>query len=147
MPEIIIREAKLEDAGGIAQLSDELGYPTTLEDVRLSISQIIESQQNQSFVALSLDETVIGWIHVFVTIRLTSEPFAEIGGIVVAETHQRRGIGKALLANAKKWAQTNGLTKLRVRSQTSRNDAHRFFINNGFQLSKNQTVFDKPLNP
>jgi len=75
MPEIIIREAKLEDAGGIAQLSDELGYPTTLEDVRLSISQIIESQQNQSFVALSLDETVVGWIHIFVTIRLTSEPF------------------------------------------------------------------------
>lgn len=145
MSEIIIRQVKFEDAGGIAQLSGELGYPTSIEEIKQRIEQMVESAENVIFAAITPDDTVIGWIHVFSAMRLTSKPFAEIGGIVVAEDYRRQGIGKSLLANAEKWAIKKDLTKLRVRSRASRNDAHSFFIDLGSELSKNQEVFDKIL--
>jgi len=146
MPEIIIREATLGDAQVIAQLSSELGYPTSTEEIRCRFDQMVKSSQNAVFVAVASDDTVIGWIHVFETVRLSSEPFAEIGGIVVSENYRHRGIGTSLLTYTEKWAVQKGLTKLRIRSRTSRTEAHSFFVNYGFQLSKSQEVFDKTFN-
>ncbi len=36
-------------------------------------------------VAEDKDKNVIGWIHVFIAVRIESETFAEIGGLVVNE--------------------------------------------------------------
>jgi len=102
--QIKIRDVRSVDAEAISYLSEQLGYPTSSEEVYSRIHKIVESPQDQSFVATSQDEQVVGWIHVFATMRLESEPFAEIGGIIVAESYQNRGIGKALLKRAQDWA-------------------------------------------
>lgn len=145
MHEIMIREANIGDTREIAQLSGELGYPSSTEEINCRVNQIMKSSQNTVFIAVASDDTVVGWIHVFETIRLTSEKFLEIGGIVVSENYRHRGIGKSLLAYAERWAVEKGLAKIRVRSRTSRKDAHSFFVNSGFQLFKSQEVFDKTL--
>ena len=143
MSEVTIRQVKTEDAGEIVRLSEQLGYPSSLEQVQRRIGQIIDSQQDQVFVAVSGNGDVVGWIHVFAVVRLESEPFAEIGGIVVDSGYRNRGIGKALLGSAEEWTAQKNLTKLRVRSRTSRDEAHCFFKNFGFTQSKTQNIFDK----
>ncbi len=107
---------------------------------------MIDSRQDKVFVAVSVDGAVIGWIHVFATVRLESELFAEMGGIVVDSDYRNRGIGKKLLEYAEQWATQKNLTKLRVRSHTSRDGSHCFFKSFGFTQSKTQHIFDKTIN-
>ena len=145
MSEVTVRQVRAEDAEYIMRLSEQLGYPSSLEQMQRRIDLIIDSQQDQVFVAVSEDRTVVGWIHVFVTMRLESEPFAEIGGIIVDSDYRDRGIGKILMEHVEDWAENKNLTKLRVRSRTSRDNAHRFFKSYGFTQSKTQHIFDKPL--
>jgi len=145
MSELTIRQAKTEDAGEIARLSEQLGYPSSIEQVQRRIDSIINSQQDKVFVAVSGDSDVVGWIHVFAAMRLESEAFAEIGGIVVDSSYRNRGIGKTLLECAEQWAAQKDLTKMRVRSRISRNEAHCFYKSCGFMQSKTQHVFDKSL--
>lgn len=145
MSELTIRQVKTEDAGEIARLSEQLGYPNSIEQVQRRIDWIIDSRQDEVFVAVSGDTLVVGWIHVFAARRLESGLFAEIGGIIVDSNYRNRGIGKTLLEHAERWAAKKNLTKLRVRSRTSRGDAHRFFKSFGFTQSKTQHVFDKSL--
>lgn len=147
MSVVTIRKAKTEDAGEIARLSVQLGYPATTEQVHQRISRTANSQQDQVFVAVSEDDKVVGWIHVLVTMRLESEPFAEIGGIVVDADHRNQGIGKSLLRRTEHWATEKDLGRLRVRSRTSRDEAHRFFCGFGFKQLKIQHIFDKPVEP
>ena len=140
-----IRQVKAEDAGEIARLAEQLGYPSSLERVRHRIGSIINSQQDRVFVAVSEDGVVVGWIHIFASMRLESEPFAEIGGLIVGSEYRSHGIGRKLLEHTEDWAAEKNFTKLRVRSRVSRGEAHRFFRNFGFVQSKIQYIFDKSL--
>jgi GNAT superfamily N-acetyltransferase len=145
MSELTIRQVKTEDAGEIERLSEQLGYPSSIDQVQCRIDSIINSQQDKVFVAVSGNNVVVGWIHVFVAIRLESEPSAEIGGVVVDSNYRNRGVGKTLLEHAERWAAQKDLTKLRVRGRTSRDEAHCFYKSCGFTQSKTQYVFDKSL--
>jgi GNAT superfamily N-acetyltransferase len=104
MSEVTIRQVKTENAGEVARLSEQLGYPCSPEQMRCRIEQMIESQQDKVFVAVFEDDLVVGWIYVFTVMRLESEPFAEIGGIVVDSEYRNRGIDKKLLKQAEGWA-------------------------------------------
>jgi N-acetylglutamate synthase-like GNAT family acetyltransferase len=145
MSEVTIRQVEAEDIREISRLSEQLGYPSSPEQMRCRVEQIIESQQDKVFIAVSEDGAVVGWIHVFAAMRLESEPFAEIGGIIVDSEYRSHGIGKKLLESAEDWAAQKNLTKLRVRSRTSRDNAHRFFRSFGFVQSKTQHIFDKTI--
>jgi N-acetylglutamate synthase-like GNAT family acetyltransferase len=142
MSQATIRTAETKDAGEIARLSEQLGYPAVIEKVRRRISKIADSKQDEVFVTADEDGRVVGWIHVFDALRLESEPFAEIGGIIVDADCRNQGIGKSLLIRAEDWAKEKGLSRLRVRSRDSRDEAHRFFCGFGFTKSKTQQIFD-----
>lgn len=141
-----IRPITTEDAPAVAELSRQLGYVFSTEETRLAIERITSSGSDAAFVALD-EQRVIGWIHVFYTVRLESAPFCEIGGMVVDEQYRGRGVGKQLIAGAELWCADKGINKLRVRSNTKRGDAHRFYLNAGFNESKEQKVFEKHLRP
>lgn len=94
------------------------------------------------FVA-HINRQIVGLIHIFLARRIESEPFAELGGLVVAESHRRRGIGRRLLARAEEWSAGCGVAKLRVRVRSDRNEACTFYRNLGFMKAKEQGVFDK----
>lgn len=135
-----IRTAREEDIEAIAVLSGELGYPASAEDVARRWSKIATASDQAVFVAEEAG-SVIGWIHVFVAYRLESGPFTEIGGLVVAETHRGRGIGRVLCEEASQWTQDQGFSALRVRTRVEREDTHRFYERVGFRRAKSQHVF------
>jgi len=139
-----IRIAGVDDASALAALSNRLGYQTSIEQSESRLISVLGSNDHAVFVAC-VDSDVVGWVHVFLARRIESDRFAELGGLVVAETHRRRGIGRQLLARAEKWASDRGVAKLRVRSRADRDEARAFYDNLGFSITKTQRVFDKSL--
>jgi GNAT superfamily N-acetyltransferase len=136
-----IREAKKSDAVALAKLSGELGYPTTADDMESRFNKLSAKSDNGIFVA-ELD-SIVGWIHVSIIQSLESNPFVEICGLVVAESHRGTGIGTQLVAMAESWAQEKGYNQIRVRTNILREETRRFYRQVGFQSRKTQEVFDK----
>ena len=144
MEKIIIRNAEFGDLTNLTILCKELGYPAKEDQVLQRLQKLLESTTNLVLVAVERTR-VIGWIHVFASFRLESDPFVEIGGLVVSSEYRNKGIGKLLVKAAEKWAHEKGFIKIRVRSRIERTDAKRFYEREGYQVKKGQNVFEKNL--
>lgn len=138
------RIAKIKDSQSIAELSRQLGYPSKSEDISKRITEIINNQNHCVFVTLN-NEQIVGWIHGVYSLRVESDPFVEIGGLVVDENYRYNGIGKMLVENIITWSESKNCKKIRVRCNIIRKEAHVFYEKIGFELNKEQKVFDKRL--
>jgi len=145
MDAVDIRRATMDDSSALADLSTQLGYPTSQIQSANRLDVILDSKEHAILVTCLADGTVVGWVHAFLAFRVESDPFAEIGGFVVTKELRRQGIGRCLLAAVEEWVIQSGITKLRVRSRSNRVDTHTFFERLGFSKSKQQHVFDKSL--
>ncbi len=138
-----IRHAEIEDAQSIAFLSDQLGYQSSLVQTAKRLKNILKSKEHAIFIADHINGQIVGWIHVFSTLRVESDSFCEIGGLIVAESSRGQGIGSKLLLAAQQWTEQRGINTLRVRSRIERTNAKQFYLNMGFSVSKEQLVFEK----
>ena len=137
---ISIRPMQLEDALAINSLSKQLGYDLSLEDTQNCIQQILQRKDDISLVAI-FENNIVGWIHAFKAYRIETQPFIEIGGLVVDESHRSKGIGKILVDEVKKWCGSKEISSLRVRCNTRRRESHLFYQRIGFHEMKEQKVF------
>ncbi len=76
---------------------------------------------------------------------LESGQFAELLGLVVDTAGRRGGVGRALVAEAERWAGTQCLARLTVRSNVARAESHLFYPALGFTHRKSQHVYSKAL--
>lgn len=139
-----IRTAETSDSAAIAELSGQLGYASNKEETQNRLSEILKTNDHCVFVATD-HEKVIGWIHGFYALRVESSPFVEIGGLVVDQHYQKRGVGKTLLEKVYEWAKSKECDKLRVRCNELRKESHIFYEHLGFELNKVQKIFSKGL--
>lgn len=139
---VTVREMSAADLPRVAELSAQLGYPVTAEALQKRFDALRFSKTNVLFVA---GDPVGGWIQVEERQSLESGENAEIIGLVVDSQRRREGLGRALVARAEQWARERGLPKLRVRSNVTREESHRFYPALGFSKSKTQHVYEKPL--
>jgi GNAT superfamily N-acetyltransferase len=145
---ITIRRVKLADAEAVAALSGQLGYEASPEDLRQRIAKLAGCEDNQAvFVACMTGEyaRLVGWIDVAITYHLQSAPFVLIGGLVVQDGLRGLGIGKRLCEEAEAWTRTRGISIVRVTSRSTRPDAHRFYLRDGYTEIKTSKVFEKLL--
>jgi GNAT superfamily N-acetyltransferase len=137
---IEIEPLTLDHALNVQRLSEQLGYPLSLHEIKNNISGMASATDHAAFIAI-MDEKIVGWVHAFKSLFLESKPFIEIGGLVVDETYRNKGIGKKLFERIKQWCVEKQISTLRVRSQLKRKEAHQFYLNNGFTEIKEQKVF------
>ncbi len=142
---VFIRHAEIEDAEPISQLSDQLGYKSNAKIMHNRLSKILKNEDNCIFIAVYNDK-IIGWIHGFYTLRVESDPFVEIGGLIVDENYRKKGIGKLLVEYIFSWSISKKYSQVRVRCNTIRVESHKFYENIGFTEKKQQKIFDKQLN-
>ena len=133
------------DAPLVAELSTQLGYPTTADEAARRLA-LLEARPNEH-AALVADDggRAVGWIHVELAVSLATSLGASIGGLVVDEGHRSGGIGAALLAAAEAWARERGAETRVVRTRITRERAHRFYEREGYALAKTSHVFEKRL--
>lgn len=135
----------MEDAEPIAVLSDQLGYPASAASIRRRLQNLLSDRGHGVWVAETTEGIVAGWVHVFVKNLLESEREAEIGGLVVAGECRGRGVGRALVERAERWAKARQLKSVYVRSNIVRKEAHIFYPKLGFQIIKTQSAFRKQI--
>jgi GNAT superfamily N-acetyltransferase len=140
-----IRRAKQVDAERIAELSGQLGYPTTNKEMASRLKRALRARDGACFVADTADDGVIGWIHLSVTPLLEVERRSEVNGLVVDEKARSRGAGRKLLEAGEKWARKMGCTGMSVRSNVLRERAHGFYLREGYEHYKTQKAFRKAL--
>jgi GNAT superfamily N-acetyltransferase len=140
-----IRRARMSDAGRIAVLSGQLGYPTTTKQMSQRLKQALRGKDRACFVAETAQDGVIGWIQVSVTPLLEVDRRAEVNGLVVAEKVRSRGAGADLLDRAENWARKMRCKGMSVRSNVIRERAHGFYLREGYEHYKTQKAFRKSL--
>lgn len=142
---LAVRSATLDDALVLASLATELGYPSDAADLSRRLTTLLGRPDHTVRIAVADRGEVVGWVHAFVSLRLESDPFAEIGGLVVRSEWRGRGVGRCLVEAAAAWGAAQGCTRLRVRCRIDRDGAHAFYARLGFARSKTQGVLDASL--
>jgi GNAT superfamily N-acetyltransferase len=140
-----IRRARTSDAPRLAELSGQLGYPTTAEEIAKRMRKLKPASQNALFVADALEAGVVGWTHVSVTHLVEVGTRAELNGLIVADGQRSLGAGARLLEAAEDWARKHGCPGMSVRSNVIRERAHKFYERQGYEHYKTQKAFRKPL--
>lgn len=138
-----IRAPRLEDAPRLAELSTQLGYPASADDIAGRLSKLLPRAEHFLRVAESPEGRAIGWIHAEARQILESGPWCEIMGLVVDAGQRGRGAGRALVSEVEAWARERGLRTVKVRSNVAREESHPFYLRLGYARSKTQHVYLK----
>jgi GNAT superfamily N-acetyltransferase len=143
MDRLSIRSAQTLDAGEMARLSGELGYPMSVEEMRARLGRLVGDTRHFIAVAHDGGQRLLGWMHVEHRTSLDGGDQAELMGLVVDGNVRRRGTGRALVDAAEQWSQSQGLARLTVRSNVARELSHPFYEALGFVREKTQHVYRK----
>jgi GNAT superfamily N-acetyltransferase len=139
-----VRPMRAGHLGAVAALSEQLGYPVSEHALGPRLAHL-EGHRDHRVVVVMEEGRVAGWTHVCLVDGLETPRFAEIRALVVDAAARRSGAGRALVDEAKRWARAQGVATLRVRSNVTRKDAHRFYPALGFTLAKTQACYELPL--
>jgi len=140
-----IRAAQLSDAAEIARLTIELGYSVSVQEISSRLTALLPSINYFAAVAEGKDSQLLGWAVVEHRVLLQSDAKAELTGLIVSASARRKGIGKALVAAAEKWATKHCLSSICVRSNVARLESHPFYQNLGYIRGKTQHFYEKQL--
>jgi N-acetylglutamate synthase-like GNAT family acetyltransferase len=141
---VLVRPARLEDAAEIANLSTELGYPTSEGEMKRRMEKLLQSVAY--FLAVAEQESrVIGWVAAERRLLLESGERADIVGLIVTKNARRSGTGLALVNAAEAWAIQQGMRTMAVRSSVARLESHPFYERLGYVRAKTQHAYLKQL--
>jgi GNAT superfamily N-acetyltransferase len=150
---VLVRPATLDDSAAIAELSGQLGSPSTTEQVQKRLL-LFSGEHLRTVLVAELPASggpsesrgsIIGWMQVEKRLLVHLDPRAEVVALVVAEGHRRRGAGRALMQRAEEWAAEHDCRAVYLRSNVFRTWAHAFYETLGYRLLKTQKAFLKEL--
>ncbi|HEX7240580.1 MAG TPA: GNAT family N-acetyltransferase [Longimicrobiaceae bacterium] len=129
----LVRTARPEDAGPLARLLTELGYPTTPEQAAARLDRLLPDPAHRALLA-EADGVVVGFAGVFSGYAYhADEPYARVLALVVDPAHRGGGVGAALMAEAEAWARERGAAAVHLTAATHREGAHRFYRRMGYR--------------
>lgn len=138
-----VRRATVADAVAIARLhADNLGYDHPVGEVAALLPAVLADATQGVWVAEHAGE-VVGVVHAHDYVLLYAPPLVDVMGIAVAASARRLGAGRALMAAVEQWAHERGAEGVRLVSGTSRDEAHRFYTDLGYEQAKLQYNFKK----
>lgn len=135
---LLIREALESDLSAVLALYAQPGLDDRevlpLEEARTVWRQFARYPSYRLFVAQNETNTIVGSYALLVMHNLAHRgtPSAIAEDVVVSESHQRQGIGRALMAHALQQARAAGCYKLALSSNARRTQAHAFYRSLGF---------------
>ena len=138
-----IYDAGIEHIESIIELTKELGYSVTREEIENKIKKFSSSLTEKVLIA-EIDR-VVGWMHVSLVEPLESKAFIEIRGIVVNSEYRKQGIGTKLIQAAEKWGKEKGCKKIRIRTNVKRTETRKYYSNLNYKSIKTQEVFEKEI--
>jgi GNAT superfamily N-acetyltransferase len=139
----LVRTAAATDAEALAGLCDELGYPSTVAEVRERLCLLDDPER--TLLVAEAGDALAGFVDVHVQRVVEADPYAEVGGLVVNAGYRGHGLGTALLTAAGEWARERDLTIMWIRANLARQGVHDFYPAVGCRHVKDQRVYEYPL--
>ena len=132
---MIIREATLDDVPELALLMEQLGYPTSSENMQLRFNNI-ETKPNYRTLVAEYEGNIVGMVGL--SINYTYEidgSYARILAFVVNSSYRNKGIGTKLIQEAEEWASRQGAIAIALNSgnRPERLAAHKFYTYMGYE--------------
>jgi GNAT superfamily N-acetyltransferase len=128
--QIQLRPATADDAGRIAALLSDEGYPAGPSDVVARLGRFAAPSE---VVVAMLDGEVLGFVAVAVLPRFEhDEPIARVVALVVDAGVRERGVGRLLMAEAERIGRDAGAAFVEVTAGHHRQDARRLYESVGF---------------
>lgn len=134
MEPIVIRDYEQKDLAAITELTNQLGYPTTTEEMQSRMDAIAVCRYYRTLVA-EVDHRVVGYAglaqgHYWEK----SGTFLRVQALVIHKDHRKAGIGKQLPDAAAAHARAAGAGALLLNSgnRPERKAAHLFYPKMGF---------------
>ncbi len=140
--EISIRPYRNTDLNELILLMDELGYPLDRHDLQGNIEMIFKREG--AILVAEKESQIIASICAITDVRLAEGVYGEIVSLIVSKDYRNMGVGRKLVAEAEKWL-GKYVGKIRVRANTVRGDAHKFYERQGYTEIKSQKLFKKDL--
>jgi GNAT superfamily N-acetyltransferase len=129
----VVRKARPDDAGAIADLLAVLGYPSAAAQIEERIAGSAASPDGAVFVAEAAGH-VAGLLSFHCIPMFHAEgPLGRITSLVVAPAFRQRGIGRLLVASAEEYAAAHGCDKIEVTSGDHRPEAHSLYERLGYR--------------
>jgi GNAT superfamily N-acetyltransferase len=130
---MLIRPAHHHDAAALLNLSQQLGYTSSLEDVLDKLKFYAESKHDQTLVA-EQDGKVLGMIVLNITRPLHDiGNWGRVSALVIDASTRSQGVGARLLAAGEAYCKEQGCTRVELSSGEHRADAHRFYLRQGYE--------------
>jgi len=129
----VVRDARAEDAEAMSRLCEQLGYPAQAGAMPQRLSRLQRDPNARALVADAGEGPVgLATVHLRDTINHEA-PIAQLTLLVVDEMQRSRGVGRALVEEAERWARANGCHRIVVTTMLQRTDAHAFYERIGYR--------------
>ncbi len=102
----------------------------------MELVQKMTKHEEVYFFGASDERIPVGFASCLIQYKLsTNGSYAFVYDLIVSETHRSKKIGKKLLDEVYQFAKQQGCLNLELCSGTSRHQAHKFYLNQGFHIS------------
>lgn len=143
----IIRLATLEDASNLVKLFDDLGYPSTSQQIYSRLKNLL-LHPDYFILVLEADKKIIGLCGLCKMMFFEHDDYyMRILAFVIDNNYRNQGYGKKLLKESEKFSinQSCSIITLNSGNRTERINAHKFYTSNGY--SSKSTGFTKKISP
>jgi len=138
-PAIRIRNARADDAPGLAPLLAELGFPSTVEQVTIRLGTMLAAGEVVLVAVGPEDGKLLGMTTVHVTPVLhRPTSVGRLTALVVKENARGRGIGRALVLAGEALLADRGCALVEITSNRRLTDAHSFYEHLGYERTSHR---------
>ena len=144
----MIKRAKIEDAGELANLAIQMWMDNNLEDLTEEFCKLVMNKEAACFIKY-VDGKPIGFAqcqlrHDYVE-GTESSPVGYLEGIFVSEEYRKHGYAAELLSECEKWAREKGCTEFASDCEIGNADSIQFHLSLGFEEANRIICFRKDL--
>jgi GNAT superfamily N-acetyltransferase len=138
---VTIRRAAAEDAAAIAGCLAALGYGTSATLVAGKLAAMADSSVDAALVAEYASPGIVGVVsvHLLPLFHATGN-LARLTALAVRPDNQRKGVGRALVAAAERFAWEHQCSRVEVTSGDHRENAHAFYQALGYEMDERRFI-------
>ena len=144
----MIKRARIEDAGVLADLAIQMWTGHVLEDLTEAFRQLTTNDDAVCFIK-SVDDRPIGFAQCQLRRDYAegteSSPVGYLEGVFVSEGYRKKGYAAELLSECEKWAKERGCTEFASDCELDNIDSISFHMALGFEEANRIICFRKDL--
>ena len=135
---VVIKDLDFEEIDEVYSLTKKVFNESyDLDKIKALYNRIHEDKKSYRFLVAKIDGKVVGYTSCSMSYNLFDgdKPFMTLWWVCTDENYRRQGIATLLLGKAEEIAKENDCDMICFISEDFREDAHKFYIKNGYNMN------------